>query len=278
MKRTMRFVSLALVLSACVFMGRSLHGSDAVATSRPAGSETKIRVAVVTGGHGFEKEPFLKFFKGVEGIDFTHVETKAGEIFDKADDFPYDVILLYNFNQKLTDARKANFLKLLDKGVGLFVLHHAIAAFVDWPVYNELVGVNYYLKPTEVNGKTVRSGYKHDVDVKTHIEDPNCPIVQGMKDYTIHDETYSLYTVHPDVHVFLTTDEPTSERAIGWVKSHPKARICFIEHGHDHKAWESPSFKQLITRAICWSAGRLPLGDTTPNAATAASRPAAEKK
>jgi type 1 glutamine amidotransferase len=276
MNQLTRWIIPGVILSACVFIGSVLYSAEPAPAGKAAEAK-KIRVAVVTGGHGFEEAAFLKFFSGIDGIEFTHVPTKAGEIFQDISDWKYDVILLYSFNQKISDERRANFLKLLDKGVGLFVLHHAIAGFPDWPAYNDLFGCTYLLKPTDVNGKKVQSGYKHDVDVKAHIEDPNCPIVQGMKDFTIHDETYCRYLVDPNVHVFLTTDEPTSEKAIGWVKSHPKARICYIEHGHDHKAWENPNFKQLITQAISWCACRTPLGDVSPNGATAASRPVEKK-
>ena len=34
------------------------------------------------------------------------------------------------------------------------------------------------------------STYKHDVDFKVHVEDPNHPVTHGIKDFAIHDETY----------------------------------------------------------------------------------------
>jgi hypothetical protein len=39
--------------------------------------------------------------------------------------FSYDVVVLYDSPGNLTDAQKAKFLVLFDKGIGVVVLHHA---------------------------------------------------------------------------------------------------------------------------------------------------------
>ena len=229
----------------------------ASAADNPAPAR-KINIVLITGGHGFEKQPFLAVFDAMEGVTYTHVEEKVGgEAFDNIDDWKYDVIVIYNFNRKISDKQAANFIKLLDKGVGLVVLHHAIAAYNDWPEYRKILGARYYLKDeTDADGTVhKRCTYKHDVDIKEHVSDPKCPVAAGLTDFTIHDETYKGYTVDPQVKVFLTTDEPTSNKEIGWTNTYRKANVCYLELGHDSKAYASKDLQKLYIQAIKWAAG-----------------------
>ena len=101
-----------------------------------------LKIVVVTGGHGFSEKPFFEMFGSMKGIEYTHVALKdESEIFEDISAWPYDVIVLYNMTQKMSEKRRANFLKLMDKGVGLVVLHHAIAAYGAWPVFKKISGV-----------------------------------------------------------------------------------------------------------------------------------------
>lgn len=243
--------------------------------SQPAGGGKKINVVVLTGGHGFEKDPFLKVFEGFDDIAATHVAQKVGgEVFDDISGWSYDVILLYNYNQKLTEAQRQNLLKLLDKGVGFFVLHHAIAGYtVDWPLFSRIMGAKYFLGDVVENGVKLRSGWKEGVSFKVHIEDANHPVTAWMSDFDIVDENYSRYRVDPNVHVLLTTDSPTSDKAIGWVKTYGKARVACTVLGHDSAAYKNKGFLQVVAQMIRWTAGRLPEGSIAPSGPAATSRP-----
>ncbi len=254
----MKRIALMHLVTAFAVIGLAAAALQAADAPAPPVSK-KINVALITGGHGYDKPQFLAVFDGMSGVMYKHFEQKAGgEAFDNIDNWPYNVIVLYNFNQKLTDKQAENFIKLLDRGVGLVVLHHAIAAYVDWPEYRKILGARYYLKDeTDAAGvKHARCQYKHDVDMKVHVEDPKCPVAAGVSDFTIHDETYKGYTVDPQVKVFLTTDDPTSEKAIGWTNTYRKANVCFLELGHDGKAYASKEMQKLYAQAIQWAAGR----------------------
>jgi len=244
-------------LMAVVMLGLIAVGACSAWGAEGAAAK-KINVVILTGGHGYDQKPFLAMFDAMSGITYKHVDQKAGgEVFDNIDDWKYDVIVLYNFNQKMTDPQAGNFLKLMDKGVGLVILHHAIAAYPNWPEFRKILGGRYYLKD-EVDSdgtKHARCQYKHGVDMKVHVEDPACPVAAGVSDFTIHDETYKGYTVDPQVKVFLTTDDPTSEKAVGWTNTYRKANVCYLELGHDAKAYASKEMQTLYAQAIKWAAG-----------------------
>jgi hypothetical protein len=233
---------------------------SAVRAEEPTPAAKKLHVAVLTGGHPFVVADFLKLFQGYPDISYQHFPQKVGgEIFDDIAHWPFDVIVLYNFNQQITPKQQANFLKLLDKGVGLVVLHHAIGAYTNWPLFARIAGFQYHPKPWQQNGvQMARGGWKEGVQFKVHVADPNHPITRGLKDYDLLDETYCRFSVDPNVHALLTTDEPTSDKTIGWAKTYGSARVFFMQSGHGRTAYENPNYRTLVVRAIRWTAGTEP--------------------
>ncbi len=146
----------------------------------------------------------------------------------------------------------------LKEGKGLVVLHHAIATYPAWPEYWNIIGARYYLAATNINGVAKpRSAFKHDVDFKVHVADTRHPVTRGVKDFDIHDETYKWFDVAKECHPLLTTDEPESNKVIGWAKTYERARVVCIQLGHDHFAYENPNYQQLVRQAIRWTAQAL---------------------
>jgi len=219
----------------------------------------EMKVVVITGGHGFEHEPFFKMFDHMEGIRYTEAAQKDhSEIFEDIRGWDYDVIVFYNMTQNISQKRRKNFTRLLDEGVGVVALHHTMGAFQQWPRFKKIIGAKYLLKDTTVGGVPQKgSTFKHDLDVNVRIADRNHPITQGIGDFTIHDETYKNCWFDKDNHVLLTTDHPTSDKTIGWVRNFEGARICTIQLGHDAKAYANENYQTLIERAILWTAGKL---------------------
>lgn len=223
-----------------------------------AAGPAPVRVLLITGGHDFEREPFFKVFQDNPGITFEAVEHPQAQARWKADAArQYDVIVLYDMWQPITDEAKADFLARLKEGKGLVALHHCLASYQDWPAYAEIIGGKYRLAKTVVNGvEKPGSTYRHDVDFTVRIADPRHPVTRGLKDFAIHDETYGGFDVSPRSHVLLTTDAPTSGPAIGWAKTYGKARVVYLQLGHDHQAYENSNYRKLVAQAIRWTARR----------------------
>jgi type 1 glutamine amidotransferase len=219
----------------------------------------KIKVVVVTAGHGFKKEPFFAMFDSFSNIEYTSVHLQDdSEIFEDISNWDYDVIVLYNMTQEISPKRRENFVKLLHKGVGLVALHHSIGAFQQWPEYRKIIGGKYYLKDMVEDGiEHKASKYKDDVNVNIHVKDKKHPVTRGMTDFTILDETYKDQVFERDNHVLLTTDHPTSDKTLCWVRRHGKAKVCFIQMGHGPSAYGNATYRQLVAQAIRWCAGRL---------------------
>ncbi len=221
-----------------------------------ADSSGKIRVLVVTGGHDFEKEPFFQMFKDNPEITFRAAEHPNMHALLKPESAKnFDVLVFYDMHQEISDDAKADFLAWLKAGKGLVVLHHAIADYQKWPEYAKIIGAKYYLEKTTLDGvQKARSVYEHGVRFKVHVADPDHPVTRGVSDFEVHDETYNLFDVYPDTHPLLTTDEPKSNKVIGWAKTYSQARVVYLQGGHDHFAYENPSYRKVLQQAIQWTA------------------------
>ncbi len=225
----------------------------------PEQVKKQLEVVVITGGHGFEHDPFFKIFDDIKEIHYAEsLQKDQSELFEDIQGWDYDVMVFYNMGQEISPKRRKNFLALLDKGVGVVVLHHTMCAYQDWPEFKKITGTKYYLKEATEGGAIQKAGtYLHDIDMNVRVADRKHPITQGMSDFTIHDEGYKNCWFDKDNHVLLTTDHAASDATIGWVRQYGKSRVCTIQLGHDSKAYENPNYSQLIKRAVLWSAGRL---------------------
>jgi uncharacterized protein len=243
---TMRHSELLLAVVALVVSFLAVCDSRAEDAPK-AGGEKVVRVLVLSGGHGFPVKAFRQVFASFSDMKCTFVEEKrGGEAFDNIDDWPYDTIVLYNYEKKPSKKQRQNLLTLMDRGVGLVVLHHGVHAYRDWPEFKKIAGLTAFV-----------SGAKDNVTFTVHVEDPQHPIVKGMADFTVTDETYLGNHADPKVHVILTTKEPTNNPAVAWVHTYRKSPVCYFQLGHGTSIYGQKEFRAVLGNAIRWSAGRL---------------------
>jgi uncharacterized protein len=236
-----------------VFLATWLRAAD-----DPQGHPAGIRVLLVTGGHDFERKQFFELFQTNTDISLQTVEhTNLAAFLQAPQAQTYDVLALYDMWQNISDEMKTNFVELLRQGKGLVVLHHALCSYQDWPEYRRIIGGRYLLKKTVLDGvEWPASSYEHGRHFVIHIVDQSHPITQGVRDFEIHDETYKGFNVMADVHPLLTTDDPESTKTIAWTKTYLSARVFFMQSGHDHFAWDNPSYQRILRQGIRWAAGR----------------------
>ncbi len=73
--------------------------------------ETSLKVLVITGTHGYDKVSFNTMFNSFNGMECTIKEMGEGpaSLFEDVDKFPYDVIVTYNFKQRLPIEHRKTF-------------------------------------------------------------------------------------------------------------------------------------------------------------------------
>jgi type 1 glutamine amidotransferase len=238
-----------------ILLAVALCAGVAVAAETPG----KIKVLVVTGGHGFDKEPFFKMFSENTDITFTaaaHARTNA-TAYERDDFLSYDVVVIYDMMRRITERQKAQFTALTEKGVGLVVLHHALVAFADWPDYERIIGGRYNEPVPDKPGTVTEAvGWKHDEIVPVVIVAKDHPITAGLKDFTIHDEIYWGYRVQPDVTPLITTTHPKSGKPLGWCRTEGISRVVYLQLGHGPEAFNDANYRKLLAQSIRWTAKR----------------------
>jgi type 1 glutamine amidotransferase len=129
---------------------------------------------------------------------------------------------------------------------GIFVLHHAILAYPEWPVWNAVVGI-----------EDRRFGFHEDQRMQVEVANPEHPIMRGLTGWEMTDETYTMDNAGPGSEILLTVDHPHSMRTIAWTRQHESARVFCLELGHDNSAWSEPNFRTVVERGIQWVARRI---------------------
>jgi len=223
------------------------------ASSFKAEGADKLKVLIVTGGHGFEKEPFFRLFDENPEIACTkaeHAKTNAS-VYEREDLLTYDVVVLYDMPANITEVQKARFLSLFDKGIGVVVLHHALVGLPHWAEYESIIGGRY---PTEDDVQPP-VGYQHDVEIPVTIVATNHPVTAGLKEFTIHDEIYWGFRVGKDVTPLISTTHPKSGKPLGWYRTQGNSRVVYLQLGHGKEAFADANYRKLVAQSIRWVAG-----------------------
>jgi type 1 glutamine amidotransferase len=209
-----------------------------------------LRVLVVTGGHDYPTS-FYTVFEGRPEWRWTHAVSNE-EAFCREIVSRFDVLVLYDFAQKLAEESKSNLQVFAESGKGIVVLHHALADYQDWPWFEELVGGRYLLNADR--GQKA-STYRHDVELFVKPVGSH-PIVDPVGPLQLVDETYKGMRISPRVTPLLEIDHPDGDRYVGWVSPYERSRVVCLQLGHDERAHRSAAYRELVRNAILWSAGR----------------------
>ncbi len=213
-------------------------------------NENDIKVLLFTGGHDFERGAFFGMLEGMEGFSFTEVKhPQANEYFLDGRALEYDVILFYDMVQEISEEQKEGFENLVKEGIGLVFLHHAIVSYQDWEFFKQIVGGRYH-----ENGEKA-SNYKHDVEFKAKVVNTSHPVMKGISDFTLFDETYGNVEILGTVTPLLKTDHPNSMPLLAWAhEPFPRTRSVFIQPGHGPQIYSLKPFQQLLKQGLGWAA------------------------
>jgi len=129
---------------------------------------------------------------------------------------------------------------------GIFLLHHAILAYPEWPVWERIVGIE---------GREFDYFLDRNVDIE--VADDSHPITADLEGWTMGDETYAMNEPADDSRVLLTLDHPESMKSIGWVRRHRNSPVFCFQSGHDNVTWRDENFRTVLRRGILWCAGRI---------------------
>jgi hypothetical protein len=213
-----------------------------------------LKIAVITGGHGYDVPNFHRLFRSLDGVDayIQHLDDFAcssGTVRDG-----YDVVLFYimlrsgptDEGQPWYCGKPKSALEHLGATrQGIVVLHHAILAYPDWPVWNDIVGI-----------ADRKFGYHVGQSIRVNIDDANHPITAGVAAWDMTDETYTMADAGEGSHIVLSVDHPRSMKHIAWTRQRAQSRVFCFQSGHDNVTWANPAFQKVLLQGIRWSANK----------------------
>ena len=110
-----------------------------------------VKTAVVTGGHKYDLVNFHDLFHRLDGVQpyIQHMDDFASspeEVRDSYDTVVFYIMLMEGPNDEglagwYAGKPKTALEHLGETQQGILVLHHAILAYPQWPLWNEIVGI-----------------------------------------------------------------------------------------------------------------------------------------
>ncbi len=202
-----------------------------------------MQIAVVTGEHGFREKDFDKVFKSMEDIEFVREDLDV--FVDNQNQKEYNTVVFYNFHRPYpTDKQAETILGLTKRGQGIVILHHAILAFPEWDAFSDMCGIDersdfdYFPKQT----------------FQVQVADSTHPITEGLSNWEMGDETYTMKSAGDDSTILLITDHADSMDVLGWAREYGNSRIFCLQSGHDNVTYSNPNFREVLQRGIQWCA------------------------
>jgi type 1 glutamine amidotransferase len=223
--------------------------------SQCAVAQQKIKVLIVTGGHGFDHKPFYDVFNSIPSISYdTLQQPLANELIASPKVSRYDVLVFYDMFDPITSKQQEAYINLLKKGASMVFLHHSLVSYQDWPEFLKILGGQYHTHPVAVDGDTLNANYEHDVDIPVKVVDSKHEVTRGIDDFNILDEVYGDVEILPQVKPLLSTTHAKSMRYLAWINHYGNSDVIYIQLGHGPSGYSNPHFRKLIQQAIEWSA------------------------
>lgn len=218
-----------------------------------------IRVLIITGENNHDWKHTSPHFKQVleESGKFSCeiTETPATTLADEAKLKNFDVFLLDYNGKRWGELAESSFLKAVQNGTGVAVVHASNNAFPGWIEYEKLVGLLW----REGTGH----GAYHPFEVK--ITDHKHPITRDLPDLKAHpDELYHRLKNSQNVEqrVLATAFSSPDKGGTGQdepmiiVKTYGKGRVFHTPMGHvgDMTSVKDPQFIVVLRRGVEWAA------------------------
>jgi type 1 glutamine amidotransferase len=166
------------------------------------------------------------------------------------------------------------------RGGGLVIFHAANNAFLNWPEYNDMIGLGWR-DPSFGKGLAIDKNHKVIVipqgeglppghgprhDFTLFVLDHHHPITQGLPDNWVHPSEQLTHGQHGPAKGLTILTYAVSEishqgEPMDWVRSYGRGRVYVTMLGHTWKNepnpnLEDPNFRKLFAQGVEWAAGR----------------------
>lgn len=219
-------------------------------------AQAPVRVLAVTGGHTYPAA-FYTLFEGYPDIVWSHAASQK-DAFKKDLEKRYDVIVLHDMAQDLEPSQRESLRAFVEAGKGVVSTHHSIVDYTAWPWWwREVVGGKYF-DSVLVDGYP-KGQYKEGVNFTVTPTKAGLahPVTRDVGPLVVHDEGYKNLYHAPGIEVLMEANFELTDPQQVWVgPGAGKARVIYIQIGHEESTIRSPGYRKLVRNAILWTAGR----------------------
>jgi uncharacterized protein len=168
-----------------------------------------------------------------------------------------DLLVLYTALGYFPPQRQAALADTVKNGTGLLALH-ASNVFPGsggpldehYRVAFDLIGSRYYSHGPRPHESRFRVETRQDHEV-----------TRGLSSFEITHEHYQVETT-ASAEMVAWRQTAAGREPIAHVRQHGRGRVCYLQLGHDMRAWDDPPVRQLVIRAARW-ASRCPANGAT---------------
>lgn len=223
-------------------------------TNFASAESVPVRLLVITGSHGFDPR-FYALFEGYKDIEWDKKTQTSRPCAAFSKDFAkdYDVVLLYDFESKISDEQKAEFESAFGAGRGLVVLHHALCSHPGWSKYREVASGQFFF---EAKDGFAKSDYTPNVEMTYKPANPNHPITRDVQEFRVIEEPYKHVYRPEGVTPILLSSNEKSDDVVAWTSQYKESRVVTIVPGHGGDIFVDENYRRLIANAIRWAAKR----------------------
>ncbi len=212
------------------------------------------RLAVITGGHPFDVPRFHDLVRRITAPDliadvqhldeFASLPASALQVYDAAVFYCFPLTGPVDDGQAWHAGRPREAItRLVEAGTGLVVLHHALLAYPQWELWDDIVGSR---------GRD-RFTYHGGQQLEVRVAPSGHVITQGLAGWSMVDETYGMPEPPASATPLLCTEHPLSMRTIAWAHHCAGSRVVCLQSGHDDQAWSCVGIQTLLARGLRWS-------------------------
>lgn len=256
-----------------------------VATQPASGaSRPKLKAVIIDGVNNHD------WAAGTAAIKRILEDTNRFSVIDvatypKLPDFSQYNVAINNFNGGHTttgtrwpaEAERA-LVSFVRRGGGLVIFHAANNAFLNWPEYNDMIGLGWrdpsFGKGIAINpanrkvsvipqGEGLAPGHGPRHDFAIFVLDKSHPITQGLPDQWLHPSEQLTHGQHGPARGLTVLTYAVSEvshqgEPMDWVRNYGKGRVYVTMLGHTWKDEANPNlddvhFQRLFAHGVEWA-------------------------
>jgi type 1 glutamine amidotransferase len=255
---------------------------SAIACSGVA-AERQLRVVIVDGVNNHDWAAGTAAIKRI--LEASGRFTVDVATYPALPDFSHYDVVINNFNGGHTETGtrwpaqiERSLEAYLRNGGGMVVFHAANNAFLQWPKYNEMIGLGWREKSfgpgiaigsngeliTIAKGEGLPPGHGPRHDFELYIRDREHPITRGLPAHWLHPSEQLTHGQHGPAEGLTILTYAVSEvshqgEPMDWIRNYGKGRIYVTMLGHTWKNepnpnLDDPNFQALLGHGVEWAA------------------------